>query len=104
MTLTRATNPRTGGYHPKNWTHDSDTLTVPFFNFVYGILVLFGAALAASSLFYDLELRVHSACPLLARHRLAIWRVAVSRPWYAPYFLSLHTMEYNIFLDSFDES
>ena len=29
VTLKRATNPRTGGYHPKNWTHDSDTLAVP---------------------------------------------------------------------------
>ena len=48
----------------------------------------------------DLELRVHGACPLLARHRLAIWRVAVSRPWYAPYFLSLHSTGYNFFLDS----
>ena len=30
VTLKRATNPRTGGYHPKNWTHDSDTLAVLF--------------------------------------------------------------------------
>ena len=30
-------------------------------------------------------------CPLFARHRLAIWGVAVSRPWYAPCFLSLHS-------------
>ena len=29
VTLQRATNPRTGGYHPKNWTLDSDTLAVP---------------------------------------------------------------------------
>ena len=43
VTLERATNPRTGGYHPKNWTLDSDTLAVPFFNILYGILVLFGA-------------------------------------------------------------
>ena len=43
VTLKRATNPRTGGCHPKNWTLDSDTLAVPFFNILYGILVLFGA-------------------------------------------------------------
>ena len=43
VTLKRATNPRTGGYHPKNWTLDSDTLAVPFFDILYGILVLFGA-------------------------------------------------------------
>ena len=113
MTLRRATNPRTCGYHPKNWTLDSDTLAVPFFNLVCGILGLFGAfmpwrlsyrtlfpgAFAASSLSLDLELRVHGVCPLLARHRLAIWRVAVSRPWCAPYFLSLHSTGYNFFLD-----
>ena len=58
------------------------------------------SSLRRSSLSYDLELRVHSVCPLLARHRLAIWRVAVSRPWYAPYFLSLHSTGYNFFLDS----
>ena len=54
----------------------------------------------ASSLSHDLELRVHSVCPLLARHRLAIWSVAVSRPWYAPYFLTLHSTGYNFFIDS----
>ena len=44
VTLKWAMNPRTGGYHPKNWTLDSDTLAVPFFlNILYGILVLFGA-------------------------------------------------------------
>ena len=48
----------------------------------------------------DLELRVHGVCPLLARHRLAIWSVAVSPPWYALYFLSLHSTGYNFFLDS----
>ena len=44
VSLCRATNPRTGGYHKKNWTLDSDTLAVPFFfDILYGILVLFGA-------------------------------------------------------------
>ena len=66
------------GDQPKNWTHDSDTLAVPFFNFVYGILVCLRACplapflssgLRRSSLSLDLELRVHGACPLLARHR-----------------------------------
>ena len=31
---------------------------------------------------------------------LAIWSVAVSRPWYAPYFLSLHCSRFNFFLDN----
>ena len=58
------------------------------------------SGLRRSSLSLDLELRVHGACPLLARLRLAIWCVAVSRPWYEPYFLSLHSTGYNFFLDS----
>ena len=58
------------------------------------------SGLRRSSLSLDLELRVHGACPLLARHGLAIWRVAVSRPRYAPYFLSLRSTGYNFFLDS----
>ena len=186
MTLKRATNPRTGGYHPQNWTHESDTFAVPFFKTSYMVSSCFSAhscvfsvsrhklsllgttksplrldkpyefsrtprsasategcqegpresrgdrvmshdnlncpeastwhvqlflscwssrtflssGLRRSSLSYDLELRVHSVCPLLARHRLAIWRVVVSRPWYAPYFLSLHCSGFNFFLDS----
>ena len=109
------------GDQPKNWRVPPQKLDArlghpcsPFFNLVDGILVLFGAFMpsrlsshpsfprvfTASSLSLDLELRVHGVCPLLARHRLAIWRVAVSRPWCAPYFLSLHCSGFNFFLDS----
>ena len=64
VTLDRTTNPRTGGYHPENWTHDSDTLAVPFFNIFYGILVLFGAFMCLLCLSTQALTAGHNQSPL----------------------------------------
>ena len=64
MTLYRATNPRTGGYHPKNWTLDSDTLAVPFFDILYGILVLIGAFMCLLCLQTQALTAGHNQSPL----------------------------------------
>ena len=61
VTLKKATNPRTGGYHTKNWAHVSDTLAVRF-NLVYGILVLFGASCLGACRFFSV-LRPQATSP-----------------------------------------
>ena len=57
VTLKRATNPRTGGYHPKNWTLDSDTLAVPFFSTSFMVSSCFSA---------------HSCVFSVSRHKLSL--------------------------------
>ena len=86
--------------HDKHNCPEASTWHVQLFLSCGSFRTFLSSGLRRSSLSYDLELRVHSVCPLLARHRLAIRTVAVSRPWYAPYFLSLHSTGYNFLLDS----
>ena len=69
VTLKRTTNPRTGGYHPKNWTHVSKSRfsrqpqQFPF-NLVYGVHVLFGTFMCLLCLSTQALTAGHNQSPL----------------------------------------